>query len=303
MKYPWVNTLLSGFVPLALVSGFFGMTNGSPEKAWIVWLHAAVGWAIAVLIIWKSSAVFRSYQRRPKQVTAQRSLFISLALLLVVALATGFASAFAGHLVVRGYPFMTLHVLAALLLLPLFALHIASMRFVFRVSESRDRRAFLRLAGAGAAGIAVWQLSLFSQRVFDLPGASRRFTGSTETGSFSGRFPFVTWLFDRQDPIDGTTWRLQVDGAVDRPFETGLDELAALTAADERIALIDCTGGWYSEQRWGGVPVGQLLDRAGVHAGASQCDLRLHDRIQPSLLDERSARRSARALSCRRRVG
>jgi DMSO/TMAO reductase YedYZ molybdopterin-dependent catalytic subunit len=33
-------------------------------------------------------------------------------------------------------------------------------------------------------------------------------------------------------------------------------------------ALIDCTGGWYSTQRWSGVPLTHLLDLAGTKPGA-----------------------------------
>ena len=35
-----------------------------------------------------------------------------------------------------------------------------------------------------------------------------------------------------------------------------------------REATLDCTGGWYTLQRWRGVPVETLLERAGVKDGA-----------------------------------
>ena len=31
-----------------------------------------------------------------------------------------------------------------------------------------------------------------------------------------------------------------------------------------RAATLDCTGGWYTEQEWRGVPLATLLDRAGA---------------------------------------
>ena len=39
-------------------------------------------------------------------------------------------------------------------------------------------------------------------------------------------------------------------------------EYADLTSNDELTATIDCTGGWYSEQVWRGVPLARLLDEA-----------------------------------------
>jgi DMSO/TMAO reductase YedYZ molybdopterin-dependent catalytic subunit len=34
------------------------------------------------------------------------------------------------------------------------------------------------------------------------------------------------------------------------------------------VATLDCTGGWYSEQRWQGIRVGDLLAQAEVQEGA-----------------------------------
>ena len=41
MRYPWVNTLLLVLIPLAIASGYFGLMNGDPGRAWILGLHAA----------------------------------------------------------------------------------------------------------------------------------------------------------------------------------------------------------------------------------------------------------------------
>ncbi len=42
-----------------------------------------------------------------------------------------------------------------------------------------------------------------------------------------------------------------------------MDEILALGGA-VREATLDCTGGWYTTQRWDGVPMAALLGRAGV---------------------------------------
>ena len=44
-----------------------------------------------------------------------------------------------------------------------------------------------------------------------------------------------------------------------RPLSLSLDDL---DGDDELVATLDCTGGFYSEQRWRGVALGRLFDRA-----------------------------------------
>jgi DMSO/TMAO reductase YedYZ molybdopterin-dependent catalytic subunit len=58
-----------------------------------------------------------------------------------------------------------------------------------------------------------------------------------------------------------------VDGEVERSLELRYDELAAIGTAS-LVATLDCTGGWYSHQRWTGVPLARVLDAAGVEDGA-----------------------------------
>jgi DMSO/TMAO reductase YedYZ molybdopterin-dependent catalytic subunit len=84
--------------------------------------------------------------------------------------------------------------------------------------------------------------------------------------------------------IDPATWRLRVDGAVERPLELALadfDELTTRTA----VVLLECAGhrrtefvppisgvqwslGALSQARWGGVALAQVLAMAGVRDGA-----------------------------------
>ena len=55
-------------------------------------------------------------------------------------------------------------------------------------------------------------------------------------------------------------------GAVKTPRAFSYDELVA--AGDELEATLDCTGGFFSTQRWRGVRVGRLLDQMELHADA-----------------------------------
>jgi DMSO/TMAO reductase YedYZ molybdopterin-dependent catalytic subunit len=84
--------------------------------------------------------------------------------------------------------------------------------------------------------------------------------------------------------VDPASWRLEIDGLVDRSLSLSLDELRA-RAAREVVATMECAGNgrallephvvsqpWLLEAvgtaRWRGVPVGDLLEEAGVGDGA-----------------------------------
>ena len=50
------------------------------------------------------------------------------------------------------------------------------------------------------------------------------------------------------------------------------DGLLALPST-ERDAVLDCTGGWWTEQRWRGVTLADVLERHGVRASAQRIDV------------------------------
>lgn len=62
-------------------------------------------------------------------------------------------------------------------------------------------------------------------------------------------------------------YRLRVDGLVEHPLELSLDELRALPG-QEQTTLHHCIQGWTSIGRWGGVRVGEVLDRCGLRPDA-----------------------------------
>jgi DMSO/TMAO reductase YedYZ molybdopterin-dependent catalytic subunit len=104
------------------------------------------------------------------------------------------------------------------------------------------------------------------QAMFGLRSAKRRFTGSYEADSFAGNaFPTTSWVADHPRPIQLDSYRLRVGGLVDHPVALPLTELAP---RDEVIATLDCTGGFYSTQRWRGVRLERVIDRAAARTGA-----------------------------------
>jgi len=64
------------------------------------------------------------------------------------------------------------------------------------------------------------------------------------------------------------SWRLRVDGAVQRPLELSLDELRAMQQT-QAVLPIACVEGWSAEGTWRGVRIRELLSRAGAEPGAS----------------------------------
>jgi hypothetical protein len=104
-----------------------------------------------------------------------------------------------------------------------------------------DRRAVLCLGGLSLLGLVLRQVAAPAKALAALPGAARRFTGSYETGSFTGIFPTTSWLFDHPEPVNLAAWRLVIEGAVEQPLSFSYAELEALTKQDQ-IALLDCTG-------------------------------------------------------------
>jgi DMSO/TMAO reductase YedYZ molybdopterin-dependent catalytic subunit len=265
MPFPWANTVLLTFIIAQLVSGFFGLTNGVVERAWILWIHGIGAYALLLVLFWKAAVVLRSLAHRRNP--AERLLFLATAAVLVATLASGVLWTFGGQRQVLVFSLITFHVILALSILLPLAWHVVRMRFVFRIPSADDRRAMLRAGALAIAGAALWRFGGWARERLDLPGAARRFTGSYETGSFTGDFPFVVWLLDFHPPIDAPAWRLSVGGEVERPFSLGYEEVLAL-AGDRVEGLIDCTGGWYSTQSWEGVAVAKLLERAGVKPSA-----------------------------------
>ncbi len=74
--------------------------------------------------------------------------------------------------------------------------------------------------------------------------------------------------------VDVDSWRLKVRGMVDQPFSLSYDELAAMPQVEADITMCcvsnEVGGRLIGNARWQGVPLQDLLDRAGVKPGASQ---------------------------------
>jgi hypothetical protein len=261
MRAPWANSLLLLLLLAQIASGYLALTNGDFDERWTVWLHGLGAYALILLLVWKGQVVVDALRRKNVWTNARIAFLILLALL-ILTLVSGIVWTIWGPLYLGGFSLISLHIYLAVPLIVLLAWHAWRQRFVWRIPQSRDRRLFLRGAALAAGGALLWG-AVTRLRAAGLARLPRRFTGSYETGSFSGRFPTVSWIADRAPAVDLQAWSLLVDGEVHRPLSFSYAQLMEM-AEDEVTAILDCTGGWYSEQVWRGVRLGRLLDAAGV---------------------------------------
>ncbi|HYV01428.1 MAG TPA: molybdopterin-dependent oxidoreductase [Actinomycetota bacterium] len=164
------------------------------------------------------------------------------------------------------------------------------------------RRWVLTSLGVGAVGLVLGSTDVVS-RLFGVQAATHRLNlpylspafgppGSASDASFRtlpGLTPEVTsagqfYVVDQAiiDPIiDAETWRLSVMGLVRRPLRLSYGELGRLPAV-ERFQTLECIsnpvgGQLISNARWEGIPLPEILDRAGVDPRAVEVVFRSAD--------------------------
>ena len=95
------------------------------------------------------------------------------------------------------------------------------------------------------------------------------------------------------DPtVDARSWRLEVEGLVERPFTLTLDELKSLPSVTRTISL-ECIsnevgGDLMGNAVWKGVPLRDLLDKAGVSPQAIDVVLHAADTYADSITVEKA---------------
>ncbi len=271
-----LDRLLAILVALQLATGLLSLRAGSPPTAPLFVLHGLLGGALLVAVVWK---LRRSV---PSAIAARRWRPLALAAVLFLcvgaALAGGFAWVASGRILSIGpWTVLTLHVIAALVLVPIAALHLAPHRWrVIRPPRQREgqpvisRRTALATLGVALVGAVGWATA---NGIEALAGGVRRFTGSRWLPD--GGVPPPTTFFGEGPPdIDPSTWRLSVGGRVEQPLDLSLGQLAELGERAEREAVLDCTSGWALRTEWRGVGLAAVIDAARPLAGARQVVVR-----------------------------
>ena len=265
MKSFWANSVLLALLLVELATGFFGLVSGSADEAIFIAVHRIAGFAIVAVLFWKVAIIVSSLRRRRSGPRRYGSLV--LLSLLAVTLSLGFAWSYAGPFTFAWFSGVSWHIYFGVALAPVAAWHAYTYTKRLPLSFWAERRWFLRAAGIALAGFAFTQTTEAASAFFRPPGSERRFTGSYDAARRYGeRFPVVSWLNDVPPDIDASGWRLAVTGVVERELGLAYEDLDPRRGV---TAVIDCTGGWYSEQDWRGVPLSDLLDLAGTRPEAA----------------------------------
>jgi len=139
------------------------------------------------------------------------------------------------------------------------------------------RRAVLSMLGLGAAGVVFGsQLQSLVDRALR-PITVRDRTGITSYIPGTGRFRIYSVVggFPKRTAAE---YRLQVGGLVERPLSLTFEEIRSDLPQTMLTKDFQCVTGWRVEDvPWKGVKLAEVLDRAGVRAGATHLRLTSFD--------------------------
>jgi len=266
----FINALILILFCVLGLTGLYGLVWAFPSS--LFQIHRIAGWALIVLIPWKSAIALRSLgrgfsHRFDRSVMVVVSLLLASATLTILVLALMWAWQIGSYYVWIGpfaYSAIGWHWGIALGLAPLFILHVWRRWPRPKQDDFLGRRQALKLLGLGVAAIAGWGIAETVAKAMESTGAERRFTGSREKGSYQGLdFPITNGTDQGKIRLDAATWKLKIHGEIKNPLTLDYAEVLALSSS-ERTATIDCTGGWYSTQVWRGVPLTDLLSKTGI---------------------------------------
>ncbi|KQU69199.1 hypothetical protein ASC58_04625 [Phycicoccus sp. Root101] len=255
MKGRLANLALLFVVPLAAVTGFMMFLLGSGPVWPVAILHGVVALLVVVLVPWKSTVVRRGLRRPGRTRQRGRAVSLLLGLCVVLALLTGLAHVIGVLFADSRVTTMQLHVGAGIVAVVLTVAHALQRRIRARRSDL-SRRSFVRLVGLTAVAL-VLEAGVQATGALTARRGIRRATGSFQLASSSvAAIPATSWLFDQAPELDPASWRLTVTTS-GTSREWSLVELARWH--DRQVAVLDCTGGWWTEQEWSGVRLSRLL--------------------------------------------
>src|SRR3990170_5299506 len=171
-----LDRLLAALLVVQMASGLLTLRAGIPATAPLFWLHGLVGGALLVAAGEKLRRSVGPAIRRRRW--GRLALGAVLTLLVAAALAGGFAWVASGRILSIGpWTILTLHVWAALAVMPIVLLHLVPRRFRLLTpprggGRRISRRTLLSMGVVGALGALVWAGS----NVLDaIQGGTRRF--------------------------------------------------------------------------------------------------------------------------------
>jgi len=267
-----LDRLLAVLLAIQLASGLLTLRSGVPSTAPLFWLHGLIGGALLVATLEKLRRSVGPAMRARRW--RRLALGALVALLAAAALAGGFAWVAGGRILSIGpWTILTLHVWAALALLPIVLLHLLPRRWRLLRPRSAGRRVSRRTLLATAGVMALGAVAWGTANVLDaVQAGARRFTGSRWLPD--GGIPPPTTFYGEGTPdVDPGTWRLHVTGRVERPLVLDIAALGTLGSVEHDAAL-DCTSGWVMRTAWRGTPLRAVLDAAGADSQAAHVRVR-----------------------------
>src|SRR4051794_9290243 len=238
----------------------------SPGEAWVFVVHDVLAFVLAGLLVVKMRRVWRRVFGPEDWDRLVKPGVIATALV-AAALASGWVWSGGGRVSLAGFTLLSWHLVLGWALTAAVVVHAFIRRRRLRVADATERRQFLVAAGGIVGAMALYRVQRPVSAFFGLRSARRRFTGSYETASFEGNeFPSTSWVADSPSELDQRAYRLALTGLVDRELFLHAEEL---DAGHRLTATLDCTGGFYSTQRWRGIRLADLIDRAGPHPKAA----------------------------------
>ena len=232
---------------VALVSGVAAFLVGTPSGTWVVIAHGVVALAIVILIPWKSMIAARGLSRR----RPGRFLAIALTAATLLALGTGVVLVTGATDSVGAFTMMQLHISFGLLTVSLALVHTLQRPVPHRTTDFSRRNA-LRSGGLLAMAASLWLATEGTLDVTGARGGERRFTGSHEIVD-PDQVPATQWIDDVVQHLDRRSHVVIIMGAAH-----SVTDLA--DPADTLEATLDCTGGWFTTQKWSGTRLDRVVD-------------------------------------------
>jgi DMSO/TMAO reductase YedYZ molybdopterin-dependent catalytic subunit len=263
------NDLLLAILITLVLTGVVGWAYPVARVSGLYDVHRGLGAALVLVLLSKQAIVLPSLVRRLRRRTWDRSLVFSGLAVVGLLGALGLGLAWTLNLIsftfFWGYSALNVHVQLGIGLLPFVAVHAWQRRRQNAASAPvASRRTALRLGALGLATLVGWQAIERAATLLAASGA-RLQTGSKHAASFSGNeYPAEIWLFDRVPLIARDDWRLHVGGTA--LSYTELERLPRHTTS----AVLDCTGGWWTEQAWTGWRMSDVLRLSGTTTAATE---------------------------------
>ena len=259
--------LLAAIVTL-LASGVVAWLLPDTAAGNLYVVHRVAGVALVLALVWKYAIARRSLRRRGVK---GAGVWVGLATAVLTLAAVGLGLAWTMGLVTFDRPFaysaLNLHVISGLALAALVVAHV--------LARGESRPALVTFAGRRAAlrGLGLLAASFAVTAALDRVALARRESGSRHAGSFTGNaLPVTIWSLDTVPEIAIESWRLRVSGSSALPVALSYTDLSALPRREASVVL-DCTGGWWSEQRWSGVSLIDVLARCGMSEAATRVEV------------------------------